>query len=62
MWTEQLSVEQLVALNMGDEDWEDLEPLALDNGCYRAATSEVEKSNYLEAEPMGLVFNPVFDQ
>lgn len=62
MWQEQMSIEQQVALNMGDEDWEDLAPPAIDNGCTRAATSEVEKSNYLEAEPMGLKFNPMFDQ
>ena len=60
-YQEQLSVEQQVALNMGDEDWEDLAPQSSE-GCSRAATSEVEKSDYLEAEPMGLTFNPMFDQ
>lgn len=45
----ELSVEAQVALNMGDEDWEDLVPTA-DDGCHRRATCEVERS-YVELEP-----------
>lgn len=63
MWQTELSVEQQVALNMGDEDWDEIYVIPSENtGCYRKATCEVEKSYYLEAEPMGLKFNPMFDQ
>ena len=65
MWQQELSVEQQVALNMGDEDWDEIEVLASEednDGCSRRPRMEVEKSNYLEAEPMGLKFNPLFDQ
>lgn len=45
----ELSVEALVARNLGDDDWEDLLP-AVDDGCYRKATMEIERS-FEEAEP-----------
>lgn len=45
----ELSVEAQVALNMGDEDWEDLLP-AIDDGCYRKPTLEIERS-HIEIEP-----------
>lgn len=45
----ELSVEALVARNLGDDDWEDLIP-AVEDGCYRKATCEVERSRE-EAEP-----------
>ena len=64
MWQTNLSVEQLVALNMGDEDWEELEAMPGEDenhGCKRAKTMEVERSGYLEAEPMGTKYNPIFD-
>ena len=45
----ELSVEAQVALNMGDEDWEDLLP-AIDDGCSRRPTVEIERS-HVEIEP-----------
>ena len=45
----ELSVEAQVALNMGDEDWEDLLP-AIDDGCSRRPTVEIERSR-VEIEP-----------
>lgn len=45
----ELSVEAIVAQNMGDEDWEDLIPHAHD-GCTRRATTEVERDR-VEPEP-----------
>ena len=45
----ELSVEAQVAMNMGDEDWEDLLPAIVD-GCHRRATCEVERSR-VELEP-----------
>lgn len=60
LWQTELSVEQLVAMNMGDEDWEDLQQPE-DEGCSRAKTMEPDRSNYIEAEPMGLKYNPLFE-
>ena len=64
-WNQQLSVEQQVALSMGDDDADDEEfdclPV-LATGCTRKATLEVEKVAYLEAEPMGMKYNPLFEQ
>lgn len=65
IWQQEYSVEQLVAMNMGDEDWEELEALPGEDepdGCSRKKRMEVEKPAYLEAEPMGLKYNPLFDQ
>lgn len=45
----ELSVEAIVAFNLGDEDWEDLIPHAHD-GCTRRATVEVERDHF-EREP-----------
>lgn len=45
----ELSVEAQVALNMGDEDWEDLLP-AIDDGCDRKPTFEKDRSR-VELEP-----------
>jgi hypothetical protein len=53
MW---ISIEAQVALNRGDEDWEELvntEPC----GCSRKPTMEVERSHY-EAEPNIDKFTP----
>ena len=54
--TSQLSVEALVAMNMGDDDWEELVPTT-GEGCYRKATVEVEHDHY-EAEPNIDKFTP----
>lgn len=53
IYQDQLSVEQLVALNMGDEDWEELAPSS-DDGCSRKATTEPDRfaRTTPELEPM----------
>lgn len=45
----ELSVEALVAMSMGDEDWQEL-AASSDEGCYRKPSLEVERSHH-EAEP-----------
>lgn len=53
-------VELAVAQAMGDDDVYEFD--ISDEGCSRAPTMERERSNYLEAEPMGLKYNPLFSQ
>ena len=52
----ELSVEALVAQNLGDEDWQELIPHAC-QGCTRRSTIEVEHSHF-EAEPNIDKFTP----
>lgn len=53
-------VELAVAQAMGDDDAYEFD--IGDEGCSRAPTMERERSNYLEAEPMGLKYNQLFSQ
>ena len=51
MWnTEQLSVEEQVAMNMGDPDAHELAPPS-SYGSYRRNTFEVERPSRVEPEP-----------
>lgn len=50
IYQEALSVEEQVALNRGDEDWEDLKPISA-SGCFRRNTFEVERPSRVEPEP-----------
>ncbi len=51
MWnTEQLSVEEQVAMNMGDPDAHELAPHST-YGSYRRNTFEVERPSRVEPEP-----------
>lgn len=52
-------VELAVAQAMGDDDAYEFD--IGDEGCTRKPCMERERSNYLEAEPMGLKFHPLFD-
>lgn len=52
LWNEPLTVEQQVALNMGDDDWEEIDDgPVLKPGCSRAKTMEVERPAFIEPEP-----------
>lgn len=50
MWNEQLSLDEQVALNLGDADWRDNAPLSAE-GCYRKRSLEVDKPMRVEREP-----------
>lgn len=51
MWnTEQLSLEEQVALNLGDADWRDNAPVSSE-GSYRRKSMEAERPSRYEPEP-----------
>ena len=56
MYEDQLSVEAIVARNMGDDDWEELISYH-STGCSRRPSVEVER-NHIEFEPNIDKFTP----
>lgn len=52
--SDDLPIEALVAINRGDEDWEDLvnDSPTLATGCSRSPTYEPERLGRFEAEPI----------
>lgn len=50
IWQTPLSLDEQVALNLGDEDWAENAPLS-NEGCYRRRSLEVERPSRVEPEP-----------
>lgn len=58
MFQTELSLEQQVARNRGDYDWEEILDVGLAPGCTRKATYERERADRYEPEPTRRAVKP----